>query len=418
MEYFNKIKNVFIKSEEAISVSPTIKKPYSNRLKTQLTEHLQGSGTGTVYSRRLTHDISRTYDNLAQLYIKFDIVATPAEFDFSVKEGFAAKILSQIILRTKQGVILQTISPEYTLMRIDELSGSSSSFQRISVGLDPDDSFSTIAPPAIVTSGTCTVYLPLFMFFSEGVTNFLNTRMLEQLVLDVQIAPDNASMGIVELNEGDFPPPAITSITMTVYSTYHDVNTSSIIPSQPFSRKPGVPKSLVLSYNTFYEEDTLLVVGQSSARLLLRNNQALFNVHSFIRSNSDTTRVKINTITISVVGHEIVRELPLELNYTKYSEDRGYIDSEAYSYWFSECESRLYDSGLITFNSDDSMFPVFLTVTFDPLSASETFPEETWTLKVFSEYRTNHEVSSLGDIKNSYYPGSMHFPNSDLFSPF
>ncbi len=382
MESFALIKNELIKNTDARSVVYGQPKPLKNTLKTLVKTSTKDSfTTNTLYSSKFTMEIPRSaYDNLSQLYIKATlstaVSGTPTAS--TVETYLATKIFKQIRFRTKRGTILQYITPSYSSMRIDEtINTPLNTF--LSNSIEPDIAFADGDPSVIV---------PLFLFFSEDQYSFLNTRNLEQLELELTVNDSKESMGM----EVD-----LTSAIFELYSLFHDTNESNANSDFYYTKKPGVQRSLVGSYNMFEEDDLVCPQSSTSAKLLLRCPHPLFVLHmSLIDEN--TNRAQIKTVKITV-GSRVMMEFDYRMNYQMYGHQRAFLENGTVSLYFSKLRERCYDSGLITFSKE--MYPAYLEITYDSLPAD-------YTLHSFEEYRTNYTIDDIGqislsdDVKNSY----------------
>ena len=287
---------------------------------------------------------------------------------------FSTRVLKSITLRTKRGTVLQTINPAYTISRIDEIYGTSV-YNQIFQGLEPDGDF----------SGTTTCVIPLFFFFSEGVSTFLQTRMLEQLELECIVADTRQDMTL----SAD-----LTSAKFELYTMYFDEHTSNKFYDQILTTKAPIERALVGSYDTFYEDTVVCSAGSTSARLLLRCPFPLFNLHLSLQSYKNPIAgsvQKIKTVKITTGGTNLI-EFDHRMNYAFSGEQKSFNEVGTLVLWFSKNRDRTVDSGLITFN--EAMFPVYLDITFDS-SAYD------YVLSAFAEYRTYYKVSEKGEIAMS-----------------
>lgn len=393
MESFSQITNKFIKSNDP-----------NNKLKTVIS--VTGyNNSSLVYGQKFRIDVPRKYNKLAQVYLQLDVTNEPLAEPLTIATGFAAKIMSQINWKTHSGTVLQTITPQYTLMRLDELNHSDSSYQRIEVGMTPPSSFTNGNPVGpVFTSGACIVYSPLFLFISESKDAFLDTRHLEQTYFELNTAQTTSELGF--FNSDTFEDISLTSIVPTLHFLYFDDPNTSLNDFVLGTKKQGLPKQLYNSYNTFYEEKVPIPTGATSMKMLLRCNYPLYNLHSFL-INADSSRASIKKISLSIKGNYILREFDNSLNYTMFSTDKGFATDEAFSYWFSDLESRTEGSGLITFSSSDSLFPTYLEVFFDTAPIGQV-------LHVFEDYKTIHDVMGTGVILENNEGGKLQMKSNYL----
>ncbi len=367
MNNFLQIKNDLINNIDSKAGSRTLQKPLKNTLKSHA--YVKSNivyGTGTLYNQSIAFQIPRQFNDLAQMYIKANL-STGGVLS-TVESYFATKIFKTIQLRTVSGTILQTITPQYSSMRIDELF-ETPLFTHLSVSIEPGD----------FTSDE-TVFVPLLMFFSESVTTFLKTRHLEPLELYCITNDNKESMGMsVDL----------TSMAFELQCMYFDSieekpNTDFLLTSK------AEQEYLVGSYDVFNEDNLIIDSGATSARLLIRCPHPAFNI-SVSLVDVNTNRVQINTMTITAAGTELVK-LNFKANYNLFSSQDAFLENGTLTYWFSKEKNRSTDSGLLTFGAP--FFPCYIDLTFDAL-------DNDYILYTFLEHRTNMRVDTKGFISYS-----------------
>lgn len=357
------MKNALVKKIDREAVMRTMPKPVKNSLKTLVKIPVSKSfGPGVIYSKRITFDIPRNYDNLAQLYIKCTFECAAASL---FETYFATKVFKEIIFKTKRGTVLQRIVPEYSQARVDEYYNTEI-YTHLNAGIEPDSDFSVAT--------TCVV--PLFLFFSEDELSFLGTRNLEPLELECLVNESKDSMGL-ELD--------LTSAEYSLYALYHDVNGSNKISDESYTKK--IVRPLSFSFNCFVEDNVVCPAGSTSAKLLLRCPHPSYVLHVSLL-NSQTVRRQINTLKLTIGGNTLI-EMDYRMNYQMYATTKSFVESGTFSLFFSKFKDRKVDSGLITFSKE--MFPCYLEVTFDSI-ASE------YTLNAIEEYRTMFSTDDKGYI--------------------
>ena len=368
MQNWALMKNSLIKSIDSNSKESVLEMPLKNSLKTLVKiSSFETSNTKDLYSKRVAFNIPRSaYDNLAQLYIKCTL--STGLVASTVETYFATKIFKSIILKTKKGTELQTISPEYSQARIDEVFDTEL-YTHLAVGLEPDVTF---------LSGSPTCVIPLFFFFSQDPSVFLKTRSLEQLEVELVVNDSKESMGMsVDL----------TSLSTEIFALFHDTNESNKFDDHLLTVKSGLPKTIKGSFNIFKEDSFVCLTGATSARLLLRCPYPLYVLHMNLVA-ADTSRALIKTCRITTGGNPLI-EFDYRMNYQIYGESKAFVENGTVSLFFSKLKNRSTDSGLITFNKE--MFPVYLDITFDALASNFTF-------NAFEEYRTVFDISETGNI--------------------
>jgi len=373
MDKFILLRNALISSIDQKSVEPVPNKPMKNTLKTFVNFGTVNRVTPNIYGKVFTIDIPKTYDNLAELYIKSTLATDSVSS--TVESMFGTRVFSKIVLRTKKGTVLQTVIPQYTQARIAEINDTPL-YTKIAAAIEPSGAF---------LDGPVTVITPLFCFFSENVSCFLNTRNYEQLELELTINSDFDSMGMGT---------PLSSASFDFFGLFHDVNTSSSITDHILTSKPDITKQLVGSYNIFQEDDVIVSDSSTYARILLRNPHPAFAMHLSLTDPSANTK-QINRVRLTI-GNRVILDIDNLMNFTLYGTHRGYIPDLCFTYFFSKLKDRSVDSGLLVFSKE--MAPCFLEVWF---SADASPTGVNYTLKTLMEHRTNYIVSSIGDISLS-----------------
>jgi hypothetical protein len=388
MDNFTLMKNKLIESIDKSARMPQKDINLKNTLKTIIKRRptIEFGNGNDIYRKKFIYDIPREYDNLAQLFIKCtlstgDVATTPETL-------FATKIFETIVLRTKNGTTLQTITPRYTNGRVSETTGTPL-YNYLQESIDP----SGAAPFA----QTEVVYVPLFFFFSEKITTFLNTRNLEQLELECTVAANKENMGMTV---------ALTSATFELYLKYFDVDSSNKFSDQILTKKTGIPKQLYGSFDIFREQNVINSSTSTSASLLLRCPHPAYVMHlSLVNQNSD--RKTINNVKIKFGASEFL-DIDRKMNYDLFEIKHGTLDTEVLSIWFSKMKDRTVDSGLLLMSG--STFPAYLEVEFDPNDPPDITE---YTLYTMFETRTNFSVNDKGTVYLSQDYSELEQANSD-----
>ncbi len=369
MEVFTRMDNSLIKKIDSISIDHEIKKPMKNSLKTFVKLGTSKTFTsGDTYNKKVTIEIGRSYDNLSMLFIK-SYMSNGRVADV-VEPLLGTRIFKKIRLSTRRGTNLQTLVPEYLQARIAELKGSQI-YEKIADSVEPSGDFVDSDPTAIT---------PLFLFCSEDETTMLNTRNYENLVLELETNDDEFLLGMST---------PLTFIYFEVYGLFFDTDTSSSITDHLNTKKTGLTRQIVGSYNIFFEDNVNIVNGQTSAKLLLRCPHPTFAIHGVIQ-NDVTASIEITRVKMSF-GNRVFLDLDYTMNYQFFGKQQGYLESTAFSYFFSKMKERNIDSGLITFSKE--MSPCIIEYFF--VSNGD------YTIKTLCEYRTNFKVDETGFVSLS-----------------
>ena len=374
METFNNLSNKLIKEIDSIAREPKEPVPMKNTLKT-ITKAISSTnfGSQSVYNNTFSVEIPRSFDNLAQVYVKCTLsngsVASTAE------SYLGTKIFKYIRIRTKNGLVLQTFTPRYLQSRMDQVFDSPI-YTYLALGVQPDVAFT-------IGGADPTLFVPLFPFFSESELTFLRTMSMEQLEIQFVTNSSKEAMGLsVDL----------TNITTELHCLYHDQdNSTNKVDRDGYTGDmPHLPRYVKNSYSMF-EEDTLTVLsGATSARLLLRCPHPLFSLSAAL-VDASSNRAQIKTMKLSF-GDRVFLELDYRINYQNYGDNKSFLENGTFTYFFSKLKERAIDSGLITFTEE--MFPVYLDITFDALGSN-------YSLYVFEEYRTYFSIDDRGFLSLS-----------------
>ena len=400
MESWSRLTNELIKTIDAQATQPKENPVLKNTLKTLVEIPVSAElGGGSVYSRRSRFNLGRRFDGLAQLYIKCEMQTSATEDSFVCQPGLATRIFDEVSLRTLgSDTILAVIKPEYSFMRIDEYVGTPLE-SRYAAAISPPATFNESTSPT-VTIRNATVFLPLSFWFSETPNTFLNTRNMEELCVFIRTNSSKELMGMPDMS--------FDNATFTLMCLYQDTNNSSLNSELKNSVKVGLPRTIKGSYDTFFEERVNISIGQTSQKLLCRCPYPAFALHAVLLNPLTQTRANIQRMTLTVNGVKFL-DLDYRINFQNYALfNKGFVESEAFSYWLSIQKDRSVDSGLITCSIGDNMAPFIMEVFFDgPTAAHE--------LVTFWEYRTNFSVGETGTIQQNQGASRLAFSNNTGF---
>lgn len=373
MEIFSNLDNAYIRKVDSMAKERALESPLKNTLKTivKISDfQVLDTAPGAIYNKKFTMDIPRSYDNLAQLYIKCYL---GTGLDFATYDtDIGTKIFKKIVLQTSKGTVLQTITPEYIQMRIDEYKDSQL-YTRLSSCIYPDTTFTA--------SEEVEVYVPLFFFFSNSENLFLNTRNLEQLQLFLQTNDSKEAMSLsIDL----------TSARFELYALYHDIDESNKYSDQIVYKKQGLPKSLKGTFNIFEEDAQTVLAGAEKVSFILRCPYPAYAIHFTLFNPVDLKKEQIKNVKMKFGNREFLN-LDYKMNFQLYGHNKGFVQDGTFSYYFSKLKDRVVDSGLITFSKE--MSPCIVELTF----LSQSFIVD-YQLKTFVEYRSVHDVDEYGNI--------------------
>jgi hypothetical protein len=338
MNNFQLIKNNLFKELSGTENHRPRKSDLSNTLKTVIPAYKSDNFNhrSVIYNRKTEFDIPREYSGLETLFIKCTLTCVG---DPDPMPLLGARIFKSIKIRTKSGTYtLQTIYPEYTIARIDELVGKSLR-SHIIKAVDPDVTFN---------NNTVSLVIPLFTWISN---QNLDTRNLEQLTVECITNDNRESMGL------------LVDLTALSYDLYCHYNDPVVVPR---SIKP-----VEMVVNDIFREPQILRVPQnaSSVRCLLACPDLVFATHFKLVSDiQDISQIK--AIKIETKGVVLV-DLDKRMNYSLREDvdEVGHVEDGILTYYWGKERSRTSSSGLMLF-SDDEMYPVVVELFFDPLTVA------------------------------------------------
>ena len=255
-------------SSKTPGIIKVIKQQYSETSNT--TAH-QGN-----YKFKLNHNMG----NLKQLYIKATLTRAGA---ITPTLPLAPLLLKTITLRTDT-TTLQTITPTYTLSRIDMLSGTGLA-NKLAAGIN--------AGSAGTFPGTVVVFMPLFFWFSDDATNPLELFGRKQLYVE-----------ITENSQHDM------GINNPLDTSFYEL----ISVFEQKESYPKVPRQIRNSYDIFIEDTQTITATQTTATFRLRCPYEVFavsflfltgNVVGGTFSKNQITKIKVDTPTSTLFDIDI-----------------------------------------------------------------------------------------------------------------
>lgn len=371
MQYFKSAKNPYLK-DSALKVQ----KPYSHPVFLQANPH----------GRQGSFLFDKTIDELSQTFLSIEYTITPiATADRGIQCTYLGfKTFDNLYLETVSGKVeLMCLKPAYNIWKYEQLKGTPI-YSMIQKGLTPDVNF--------LTTGTCTLKIPLFMFYSENPDAFLSIRNLEDLQLRFEVA-SAADLGIWLYDTSGDDPVALNVLPLTslkvslIQESFNKDNTSLMM----FQNNTNIANSKFIknSYNVFYEENVVLAAGSTSHNLLLRCPFPLPVLVGMIYNSKN--RAPITSFSLKVRNDYIVKDIPVDTNYSLYDKSSGYQETMYLEYWVNRVHEILSNTGLITWSPQDGMAPTVLEINYPAL-------DEDYNLHVFSPYITYQSVNEKGRI--------------------
>ncbi len=377
----------------------------NNQLKIKTKSNKKSAPSG-IYSKELIFPVEKDIDKLAQTFIELTPSMTPSAVDI-IADFLAFKIPSDIFLETSQKVCLMHIKPEYHIYKFEQTShtGVFNQIQRCS---QPPDNFLRVIGPAPTTSGTCTISIPIFFFFSVLGGIPLDVRNIENLQIRIIINTREA-MGI-QTAGGVLQ--TLTGLDVRIINESYNSNLSQKNHFQYGPSKLPIYQSLKNTYNVFYEDTVDLATGSSSATILLRCPYPCVNLLGTI--NYQNNRIQINKYSIKVRNSYIVGgdsiDTAIDTN-TGFDlanlNDTAFNQIEYLEHFFNKKNNIFSDTGMVSFSDQDAFYPTYLTVYYDTLIAPSK-------LHIFEEYITSFSVDNFRKVIVNDTSSTLLKPNSVL----
>ena len=302
----------------------------------------------TIYSRRCSFDIDKNLGGLAQCWIKM-VASTGSDVSkSSVPQGL--NILQYVRLTGETGPI-QTLDRVTLLARTDLILGSGL-YERLRPGID---GIGVDGAANDFSDGPVTYFVPLFWFFCDLKGDYLDTRYIKNLKIEVGTLPTMAAMGM------DVP---LTSLRIELF-TYH-------VRPREYVHKP-----ISYSYDRYEEETISIAAGASSVTFRLTCPYQVFYTHFYLFVNSTAGSNQITSVKIDGPTGEWF-DVHYAMNYMLSDYEDSVGGESVFSRKFGERHGDVKE--FTTFGQ--SMTPTYATVTFKTASGALT-------LYTVSEYRSD-----------------------------
>lgn len=311
------------------------------------------------------------YGHLAKLFIEINFTL---DAEYTLGAGRAGeRFFEWTEVRAKNGDdTIQRFSDTYTLLRTDML--DQSTFTRMTV----------LTEPYLINNTTHAyrMYCPIYAYFSEHPSKFLNTEVIEPIAIHAKINKDIASMGI---NEN------ITSMSFKLHATYFKTE---------YLETLHLPLTYVVS-QSFEELDSRdITAGESSFRGVFEVDRSVFSTH-FILENERKDIQDINSVVIKVYGHEVYTSNSqlnaMELGWYGTSgfdldsvSPSTNLGSRAFTIYWSMYSDRNRNTLM---NNFKDCAPVEYEITFDTIVSGDVPP---YKLKIVHEYFDLLKVDEKG----------------------
>lgn len=385
MKSFTKVINSFIASKNSKKEFLDEPEPLKNTLKTNKIQNFQLKSGSGLYNSMLECPISTRYDNLAQLVLEVDVVLPTHAALYTAQEYVAANFCKKIDLITGT-LTLASLYPEIIDEYIDDQIGTPL-FSILQRGVEGVDFGLVLAAPQ-----TYKFMVPLPFFISEkGGRNFLNTKKLEQLYVRI-ITNDSANAMGITLASGS--PPTITSMTYKLRTRYHDTvenNSYNFI-----SGYPRTARQIKGSYSIYKDTEIDVPAGSTRATVLVNCPYATDTTYYCVVGSRAALK-NVSNVSTELDGDAYTEENYLS-NYSMYAyKNKAFITNQFFKEDLSILNNPEQITGLLTYGTNDHMFPCYKTLTFDQIPAGD----ETFKVIVYHKYYTTFEVDSYGKITDT-----------------
>ncbi len=359
------------------------------------------------YQREVILPIEKTVQDVSQLFLKFDVTTDAFDEGFDA-DFFAFKLSQDIFFETSQKLNLMHIKPEYHIYKYEQTSstGLYDQIQKISgMPISFNNLLDDAGDPALFTSGSCSVIIPLFLFFSMPGGTHISVRNLEQMQIRIII---NTKEAIGMLNDDPLLL-GINSLSVSLITESYNKERSELNQFQNGPSKIQIPQSIQNSYNVFYEDVQTLPIGATSCKLLLRCPYPCVNLIGTIYYQN--TRVPITKYSIKVRNSYIVggpnenEAIDAATSFDLANPQVAYNSVEYLEHFFNKENYIFSNTGLTTFSGEDSYFPTYLTIYFDALITASEF-------RCFEEYITDHKIDSFRKVIDNSTDSYLSKPNS------
>jgi hypothetical protein len=327
-------------------IEDTFKTPEkTNSLKTVMTVRgdLQDSATvaGTVYGRTYLFDLEplRKYNGLQDMFIHIKNIEISGDALTGPIESFASKMIKNILIRTKSGVVLMFYDYIHSIMRIDEASGTSlMSFYNDAIRL--------------CTGGSTDSYLPIFSWFNHQ--NRFDLRDRDPIEVLVTI---NDFSGYP-----DFATRTVASFDLDVLCIFHDVPAKAPVRLYEGYDVLYDPQYTRLgAYDLYYEQFVSFIPSATndySVSLNLTCPYPAYVMH--ISAGAAGSFFGITSWTLDFPSRRI-SSMDARTNFQIGNlQHFGNEDESVVNYWFTKDVQRTNVSDLLEFS--DSLYPSILTV--------------------------------------------------------
>jgi hypothetical protein len=321
-------------------------------------------GRENFYSKKISFDIPREYNNLCGIWIKITATTAAETADIQLQAGDYH--FRSVSLRTKNGVPIATNTDRYYDIRSDEV-GESLIGQSMADAMNPTDRRLTTTPRSF--------YVPMFSFFTEDRSKMLPTKYMEPLEVVCLTNTSKETMGLSQ---------ELTSAQYEIFFVFYD----DVDGSAPFDGLDMVAYDI-------YEEP---VIPNASAATTIAQTLTCpyptFCTHFCVRERTVGNYTDITNIKFDVAGNvltDIDNKIMFDLFCDSGAEPDSIITNTTEIKHYYHCsetgyKARHFAKDFVVFNG--SMIPFRATLTLsagDALDNAYTVHEYKFILRITKE---------------------------------
>lgn len=315
-----------------------------------------------IYKKRFTFHIPTDYDGLYSMSIKCTLSTAGNNHNANIL--FGTKIFKYIELRTRRGIVLGKLFPDYLYSKIDQLRGTLLG-SNLEYAVNTDNIFDNT---------TVTVWVPLLFWFSEDISLKLRTRHIEELELYCEVADTKEDMGLA------------AELTAASYELHMDFLEKR--KEEPFTG------GTTYGYDVYMEKQQTVANGTTSTVMELSCPYPIFTT-TFKLTGANANDMMVNKFEIKTMGRiwkTKYRKNVYDMTGTSNLNNFYMSDGSPLTYKHTNIIDRVDCRKMKDFISfSDSMKPTYCTVEHvDPGVVDGA------TLSIFHEYLQERTISDKG----------------------
>lgn len=314
-----------------------------------------------IFGTKFAFHIPNDYDGLFSMSIRCTLSTSGDNSNIAPYLG--TRIFKNIELRTRRGIVIGRLFPEYIYSRIDQLFPTTLG-KGLYISSNTNESFD---------NNTVDVWVPLFFWFTEDISMKLRTRYLEPLELYCEVADTYVTMGLDV---------TLSSATFELHMNFLEKR----------NEEPFVGGTFY-GYDIYMENQEAISSGTTSKDMFLTCPYPIFTSTFKLTSTDNQSEVEINKFemkTLARIWLTKYRQYMYDL--TDFSNDKNFyiVDGSPLSYKYTDMINRKDTKTMKNFMSfSDSMKPTYCHVEFDD-------PGQDAVLSCFHEYLQEYTIDEMG----------------------